>query len=72
MIRVILFLVGLVSLMLFLLWSFSMSLFVLSESSNHGAIAYTPRWIFLFSIFVFFYGSRPVQRMFTKMEEIFF
>lgn len=71
MVRIVLFFIGLVSLTIFIVWFFGLILFVMSDSPHYGSIAYTPRWIFLLSIFVVFYGSRPVQRLFTKIEEIF-
>lgn len=72
MIKVILFIIGLISLTLFAAWAFSMCIYVFSDSPNYGAIAYTPRWIFGLSVFVIFYGSKPVQRFFTKIEEVLF
>ncbi len=72
MIRIFLFLVGLVSFILFLVWGFGMFLFAMGDSPHYGAVAYIPHWIFYFSVLIVFYRSRPVQRLFTKVERVFF
>ncbi len=72
MIRIFLFLVGLVSFTLFLAWGIGAFFFVMGDSSHYGAVAYMPHWVFLLSVFIVFYRSRPVQRFFTKVERVFF
>ncbi len=72
MIRIILFIVGLISSTLLIILGFSMVLYTFGDSPNYGAIAYVPRWIFGLSVFVIFYGSKPVQRLFAKIEEVLF
>ncbi len=72
MIRVILFIIGLISFTLLLGWLVGMFLYVVGDSPYCGAIAYLPKWIFLLSAFLIFYRSRPVRRFFQRLEEIFF
>ncbi|MDP3982424.1 MAG: hypothetical protein Q8P70_02680 [bacterium] len=57
-----LFIVGALSTFLFVSWIISMFLYALGDSEGLGAIAYTPRWIFLASPFVFLGGSRHVRK----------
>ncbi len=72
MIRIALFLVGLVSLTLLIVWVVGGFFFFMGSSPDHGAVAHIPRWVFGLSIFVIFYGSKPVKRFFTKMEKVLF
>ena len=72
MIRVILFLIGVFSLTLLIGWALGLFLFVFGGSSFYGSIAYLPKWIFLLSIFIVFYKSKPVQRFLLKIEKTLF
>jgi len=67
---VLLYLVGFGSFTLFLAWYMGFWIFVLGDSPHHGAIAYTPRWIFALSIFLIFHRSRPVKNFIEKMEKL--
>lgn len=69
---VLLYLVGLTALTLFIGWGVSFWIIVLGDSPNHGAIAYVPHWIFIFSIFLVLHRSRPVREFYEKIEKRFF
>lgn len=69
---VLLFLMGVASAILFFTWGLSLILFALGGSPHMGAIANVPKWIFLFSVFILFYRTRPVEEFLQKIEKTFF
>ena len=70
MLIVILFFLGLTSFALLLGWCFSAFLFIFGDSPYPGAIAYLPRWVFIPSIFILLYGSKPVQKFIFKLMDL--
>lgn len=56
-----LYLVGLMSLILFFLFVFCIVLFVVSDAKHPGAIAFTPLWIFSLGFLVFLRKTRMVK-----------
>jgi len=65
---VFLFLLGMTSAILFFGWGLSLILFALGSSPHMGAIANVPKWIFLFSVFILLYRTRPVEKFFQEIE----
>jgi hypothetical protein len=65
-----LFVVGTLSAVIFGAWAVSGLLYAFDGSVSHpGLIAYTPKWIFLFSPLVFLWKKEEVQEM---VEEVIF
>jgi hypothetical protein len=57
-----LFLVGLVATALLGFYVIALFLYVLEGGGYPGAIAFIPRWVFLFSPFVLLWRTKEVQR----------
>ncbi|MCF7845252.1 MAG: hypothetical protein K9M12_00615 [Candidatus Pacebacteria bacterium] len=65
-----LFVVGVLSTFTFGAWIVGGMLYVFDQSASHpGLIAYTPKWIFLFSPFILLWKKEEVQEM---VEEVIF
>lgn len=61
-----LFLVGMVSLMIFTIWLVSGFMFAFGEASHPGDIAYVPKSIFLFSPLVLLGYTRSLRSLLDK------
>ena len=67
-----LFVVGTLSAVLFGVWFLSGMLYALDSSiPTIGSIAYVPKWIFLFSPFVFLWNKKEVQEILEKVVFFF-
>ena len=64
-----LYFLGLVALGLLVIYFFSMIMFVFSDAGYVGSIAFTPKWIFLFSVFVLLGKTKAVREMINRLAD---
>ena len=67
---VVCFLVGVVSVFIFTVYLASMIVYVTSDATDMGAIAYTPKWIFALSFLVLLWKTRTVKEAAERIESL--
>jgi hypothetical protein len=59
--------IGIFSTILLIGWLTSFIFFIFDVSIGHpGAIAFVPKWVFLFSFFLVFFSLQPAQKIIEK------